>query len=469
MAGSGGSDVELRRLGATATRAATATPPGGECRVTSPVGVRIIRRGPHTALPSETDVYPVALAEQTSGRDEEAPSTAGDSNLPERHERREAASAEDLNAWATRKQKVVGILEKKIIELLEFVKPRHNVHGEIKKLAHEIRTCFNEVVAVLEREPSVTAKEPEETVNEVSSKKKNPKNPKGKGKTTGMVGLPRVEESHTSQRTPPESNEAPGSQWKTVEPRRKKPSHSIPKHRDALVVRASESGTYADILRRMKQAPELEELGRNVVKIRKRGTGDLLFEMGPASGSKAAQFQTAVAEQLKGIAEVKTLSTEVLLEIKDMDEVTTEKEIVEAFERHLEAAKERKVVVKSLRTAYGGTQTAVIALPADLARKAVQLDKIKIGWVRCRIREKIVATRCYRCWAFGHLARNCKGPDRSKNCHRCGEGGHIARTCTKTPNCCLCQGKDGEPHATGSYKCPYYQEAIKKVERGKKE
>lgn len=163
--------------------------------------------------------------------------------------------------------------------------------------------------------------------------------------------------------------------------------------------------------------------------------------MGPASGSKAAQFQTAVAEQLKGIAEVKTLSTEVLLEIKDMDEVTTEKEIVEAFERHLEAAKERKVVVKSLRTAYGGTQTAVIALPADLARKAVQLDKIKIGWVRCRIREKIVATRCYRCWAFGHLARNCKGPDRSKNCHRCGEGGHIARTCTKTPNCCLCQEK----------------------------
>lgn len=48
-----------------------------------------------------------------------------------------------------------------------------------------------------------------------------------------------------------------------------------------------------------------------------------------------------------------------------------------------------------------------------------------IVWVVCRVREKIDIRQNFRCWTFGHLARDCKGTDRSDWCHhRCGEAGH---------------------------------------------
>ena len=375
-------------------------------------------------------------------------------------------------------------LEEGIVQLLEFVKPRHNVHGDIKRMASSLHTRLMALAGIEKRsragkpdraemgtqtsigpKESMEQRESDLSPKEVVSKKNSKKKTKEKIKKAVVVGSPSVEETPNVERAPPECGEETVNQWKTIGATRKKSFHSFPKHREALIVRANEGLTYAEILRHMKEAPELQDLGSSVVKIRKRATGDLLLEMSAAGRLKAEQFQSAVANQLKGKAEVKTLSGEVLLEIKDLDEVTTEEEIIEAFERQLDGAKERKVVVKSIRNAYGGTRTAVIAMPADLARKAVRMNKLRVGWVVCRIREKIVVTRCYRCWDFGHLARNCKGPDRSKSCHRCGGEGHLVRTCTHPPNCCLCEGKDKQTHATGSFKCPNYQKALRMAER----
>uniref|UniRef100_A0ABD2VWL5 CCHC-type domain-containing protein n=1 Tax=Trichogramma kaykai TaxID=54128 RepID=A0ABD2VWL5_9HYME len=81
-------------------------------------------------------------------------------------------------------------------------------------------------------------------------------------------------------------------------------------------------------------------------------------------------------------------------------------------------------IVKTLRKAYAGTQTAVTALPDDLAARALKLGHIRIGWVNCRIRGRGEAARCYRCWSPGHMAARCRGPDRTELCHRCGQKGH---------------------------------------------
>jgi len=40
--------------------------------------------------------------------------------------------------------------------------------------------------------------------------------------------------------------------------------------------------------------------------------------------------------------------------------------------------------------------------------------------------------RCFRCLSRGHLAGQCKGPDRSKCCRRCGITGHRAAKCEAT-------------------------------------
>ena len=67
---------------------------------------------------------------------------------------------------------------------------------------------------------------------------------------------------------------------------------------------------------------------------------------------------------------------------------------------------------------------------------------IMIGWVSCRVRRKKEVNRCFRCFGFGHIAADCREPDRSRCYWRCGEEGHLAGSCTGKPWCYLCAAKE---------------------------
>lgn len=57
--------------------------------------------------------------------------------------------------------------------------------------------------------------------------------------------------------------------------------------------------------------------------------------------------------------EVKSRVHETYIEIKDLDEVATKQEIRDALIREL-GSEVKSDAVKTLRTAYGGTQTALV-------------------------------------------------------------------------------------------------------------
>ncbi|KAG8228943.1 hypothetical protein J437_LFUL006565 [Ladona fulva] len=61
--------------------------------------------------------------------------------------------------------------------------------------------------------------------------------------------------------------------------------------------------------------------------------------------------------------------------------------------------------------------------------------RIKIGWVYCRIRKRIIVTRCHKCLGYGHMKRDCTGPDRTDVCWKCGNKGHKAAQCKNNPSC----------------------------------
>lgn len=97
--------------------------------------------------------------------------------------------------------------------------------------------------------------------------------------------------------------------------------------------------------------------------------------------------------------------------------------------------------VKSMRVLRDNTQVATQVLPTKHARKLLQVGKLKVGWVRCRIWEKATLTRSYRCLEFDHVAKSCQNTARGKMCLRCGTKGHIAKTCTANPSCSVCEIK----------------------------
>ncbi|CAB0029769.1 unnamed protein product [Trichogramma brassicae] len=134
-----------------------------------------------------------------------------------------------------------------------------------------------------------------------------------------------------------------------------------------------------------------------------------------------------------------------MIEVRDLNECATKKEISEELGKSLGAPHLNEEVSKTLRKAYAGTQAAVAALPDDLATKALKLGHIRIGWVNCRIRGREDALRCYRCWSPGHVLARCTGPDRSAHCFRCGQTGHRIKDCKNSPACVFCQ-EQGAAH-----------------------
>lgn len=195
--------------------------------------------------------------------------------------------------------------------------------------------------------------------------------------------------------------------------------------------------------------------------------GDLLIELKRSTNSQATKFKEKIKSILVEQAEVKILTHETLIEVKDLDEVTTKEDVFNALAENLANTSVMKALtIKSLRKAYSGTQTATVSLPAEAAKQLIEIGKVRIGWVVCRIREKLNPTKCYKCMEFGHIAKTCKSSsDWSKHCLRCGKSGHIAKLCNEEPKCLLCQGKEGidNNHLTGSRRCPSYQRAWREL------
>lgn len=231
---------------------------------------------------------------------------------------------------------------------------------------------------------------------------------------------------------------------------------------DAIVIKAGENITYADILRQVKSDPKLKEVGEAISKIRRTQKGELLLQL-VESGGKSAQVSEKIREVIGQQAEVKALCQRSEIEIKNVDEVTSKEEVAERIKEQFDFDIPPTDVF--LRKAYGGMQTASVSLTSDLAKKMLEVGRIKIGWSSCHIREKAKAMiKCFRCLEFGHMAKMCKSEDRSKLCRKCGIEGHVAKDCKNEPSCMFCKSSDSkdDKHVAGSAKCPVFRKALSK-------
>ncbi|CAB0040549.1 unnamed protein product [Trichogramma brassicae] len=203
---------------------------------------------------------------------------------------------------------------------------------------------------------------------------------------------------------------------------------------DAIIIRANDASTYAEILKKLKGDPALQQtVGRSVKNIRRSATSAPVLQL-----KKGVDNAPALGEELgKVLSTAATASAQLhtsTIEIKDLDECATKDQVTTALDALLGVPVSKRDPVKSLRKTYAGTQVAVIALQDDLAATALKLGHLRIGWVNCRIRAREEAAICYHCWSPGHMAARCKGPDLTEPCYRCGQKGHQAKDCKGQPS-----------------------------------
>ena len=250
-----------------------------------------------------------------------------------------------------------------------------------------------------------------------------------------------------------------GNDWIVKTRKRKK----LPRP-DAVVIKPTKELSFADILRRVRNAPELKSVGEDVQLVKKTQRGEILLEFRRSTDVATETHRSKLRSLLTDDIEVRTITEEATFEIRYLDVVTTEEEIIAAWKDQI--GEIHPSALKTIRDVPGGTRTAVITIPMKLASRAEEVSKLRVGWTVCRLLRKITPRRCFKCLEFGHVAGKCRSnSDWSRHCFRCGGQGHIAKTCDRDPHCLLCRDDpDADAkHTTGGHKCAHYLAARRKL------
>lgn len=220
---------------------------------------------------------------------------------------------------------------------------------------------------------------------------------------------------------------------------------------DALILKTEEP-KYAEVLKAMRGQEELKALGADVRSIRRTRTGEMILELRKDAVTKGPAYKALAEKVLGDTVEVRALTMEVTLQIKNLDEITVEDEVAQALKEQCEAVVPKGAV--RLRKGRDGTQVAAVRLPLDEGKKALKTGSLKVGWSICPVSILQQPDICFRCLERGHKSRSCRGPDRSRLCLRCGGEGHKAKGCSAPFKCMICTGIREDNHAASGPRCP---------------
>lgn len=129
-------------------------------------------------------------------------------------------------------------------------------------------------------------------------------------------------------------------------------------------------------------------------------------------------------------------------------------------------SKRKNMELSQPRSKDGSIIIEVDEVTHDLMLKK---EKLNIGWRKCPVFNHISIKRCFKCWGFYHIAKNCT---RDETCHKCA-GKHKASECREKENKCVnCMFKIKtynlkikDEHDALDPECPTYRRAIEEEKR----
>ena len=240
---------------------------------------------------------------------------------------------------------------------------------------------------------------------------------------------------------------------------------------DALLIKPAEGKSFADVLGIIRKDAKPDENSTEIRNVRRTYAGDILLELGPKTTNKEG-FSNTLKEILGEQASILMLEPKSTLEIRDLDDFTTEEEVKEAFTRDFGTTNENIKVYVTKPNARA-QKVAIVNLCTKVAEAALRKERIRIGLVNCKIQKRIEVVRCNTCFGYGHTKATCKGPNRRNEnvCLKCGEKGHKKSECKGNPKCFLCEGHakeeppDNVAHIAGSGACPVFRKALEMAKK----
>lgn len=222
---------------------------------------------------------------------------------------------------------------------------------------------------------------------------------------------------------------------------------------EAVIVKTNVS-TYAETLKNIRAVINPEDMGVGIKTVKLTKDKNVIIETEPG---KAEMLHREIATKVIGVESRVTGNTTAVI-ILDIDASISGKEIAEYIKKE---TKEYDTDVKSLRTAKSGTQVAIVSMPTKTAETLISRGDIKIGWTRCRVKQKIDVIRCFNCLKMGHHSEVCKEPKEVRRCLNCAQPGHLSKDCIHLSYCSTCEITG---HRTDSSSCPSFRKLLKQIE-----
>lgn len=201
----------------------------------------------------------------------------------------------------------------------------------------------------------------------------------------------------------------------------------VPKSTPAVITVSGAGKTFSEVLRTIKEnvrpedAPEIVSLKKKDECVRMVVKPQQLTTTLQKLRDKVKDVQIEAAEPRKKMV------------VKGLDAGTTADELKEALCKDLKC-NAADVLVNGLRNLSEGRQLATVSVPVRLV--SGQQRRLRIGFNMCSLEDMRELERCFRCWEKGHLAKGCRGPDRSRLCFRCLEPGHRSSECESSEYTC---------------------------------
>lgn len=236
----------------------------------------------------------------------------------------------------------------------------------------------------------------------------------------------------------------------------------------------------------IKEKVDIKNMAMGITKLKKGSKGTVIMgcETGEEMKTLKATVQDKLGEnfkvtespQMKPKIKIINVSEEEM-RLDDDDLITTIKKqnridaINDGFQMRIvkKIVKEKRNDNNQLRRREKEEGSIIIEVDEETHELMLKKEKLNVGWRKCPIFNHINVKRCFKCWGYYHIAKNCT---RDETCHKCA-GNHKAIECTATKKKCVnCMFKIrtynlkiSDEHDALSPECPTFKRAIQEEKR----
>ncbi|XP_029177728.1 uncharacterized protein LOC114945635 [Nylanderia fulva] len=231
----------------------------------------------------------------------------------------------------------------------------------------------------------------------------------------------------------------------------------------------------------VKEKIDIKKLEVGISKLKKGNKGSII--LGCESEGEMEKLRDTVREKLGDdfkVTEPKGVKPKIKAVIVGEEEMQMDDEaLIDTIKKqnkideelHIKIVKRMAKGNENSRAGSGRKEDGSLIMEVDEIAHELMLkkEKINIGWRKCPVFEHYSVKRCFKCWGYYHIAKNCK---REETCHKCA-GNHKASDCKVTKMRCVnCMYKSktynlkiNDEHDALNRKCPTFTRALEEEKK----